>query len=116
MTEFFVHTNSFAAPFCSDSDTGFIEGETPEQALQKAVDDYSHPCGLYAAMLYESADAYHKGKKPLLKWLSNHEIAKLEAIPKKGGYVSSVYAAGKFEIDGKMTTVEDPKGGKMVPV
>lgn len=47
------HTNSNAAPFCSDSDSGFIEAGSPMEALKKIVSEYKHPAGLYAATINE---------------------------------------------------------------
>lgn len=46
-------TNSNAAPFVSDTDSGFIEAEDSKTALEKIVKDYKHPCGLYAAVIKE---------------------------------------------------------------
>ena len=69
--EYFIYANSFAAPFFSDSSTSFVEAETPEAALKKFAADYKHPCGLYAASAYESADAYHKHEDSLAQWVSN---------------------------------------------
>ena len=60
--EFFVVTNSFAAPFCSDQGTQFVEAADAEMALLKVAKEYKHPAGLYAADCYRSADAYHKGE------------------------------------------------------
>ncbi len=71
MQEYFIIANSFAAPFCSDESRTYVTGQTPLIALQEFATRYSHPYGLYAAAAYKSADAYHKGEKPLAKWLSN---------------------------------------------
>ncbi len=60
MTEFFVWSNSFAAPFFSDSDTRFVQAESAAAALDKARAEYRHPAGLFAMNVYASADAYHK--------------------------------------------------------
>ena len=115
MREYFVYTNSFAAPFFSDSYTQFVEAESPEHAAALAVKKYKHPCGLFAAVVYESADAYHKGKSPLGQWLCNQELAKMEATKGKGSYSYCGHGPGKFEVDGKMFTVDDPKGGRYIP-
>jgi hypothetical protein len=42
---------SGAAPIVSDKDSGFIEAETPKEALEKVVERYSHPCGLFSAII-----------------------------------------------------------------
>jgi DNA-directed RNA polymerase subunit RPC12/RpoP len=68
--EFFVVTNSKAAPFFSDTDTCFVKDETAEKAAEKVRKKYKHPAGLYAMSVYKNANAYHKGKKPLIQWLS----------------------------------------------
>ncbi len=70
MNEYFYVANSFAAPFFSDESTGFIKAETAYKTLLVLKRTYKHPCGLYAANIYESADAYHKNKEPLEKYLS----------------------------------------------
>jgi len=44
-------TNSNAAPFLSDTYEGFIEAATAIDALRKVVDEYKHPCGLFAAVI-----------------------------------------------------------------
>jgi hypothetical protein len=107
--EYFIFANSFAAPFFSDTSHDFQEAPTPKAALQIFAGRYSHPCGLYAAACYESAEAYHKGTQPLARWLSNHaakiEHAKPTSILSEG--------PGKIKLDGKWTTVEDPKGGRV---
>lgn len=70
MKEFFVFTNSNAAPFVSDTDTQFVRATTPQEAADKARKSYKHPAGLFALAVYTNADAYHKGQKPLAQWLS----------------------------------------------
>ena len=77
---------------------------------------YSHPCGLYAATAYASADAFHKGEKPLAKWLCNHEQAKMRATKGLGSYSFMGHAPGHFEVDHKHIRVDDPKGGSIVAV
>ena len=114
MTEYFVVTNSFAAPFFSDTDTQFVEAESPQQALERTAETYAHPCGLYAATCYADANAYHKGDAPLARWLSNHEITKLEATKDKAGYGYLGNGPGDFEINGERIQVENPKGGRVV--
>ena len=73
MGEYFVRANSFAAPFVSDTSTGYSEGDTPSAAMLALVEGYSHPCHLYAADLYASADDFHKGCPALVSWRSNRE-------------------------------------------
>jgi hypothetical protein len=69
MKEFFITSNSFAAPFFSDSWEGFVKGKDAKVALLNYVHDYKHPAGLYSANIYSSADAYHHDEKPLFHWL-----------------------------------------------
>ncbi len=47
-------TNSFAAPFFSDSDSGFIEAENPDIALSKVIANYKHPMGLFGVAILET--------------------------------------------------------------
>jgi hypothetical protein len=70
MSEFFYVTNSNAAPFFSDKGSGFVEARSADEALGLVRGRYKHPAGLYAAQVYESSDAYHKGTEPLASWLS----------------------------------------------
>jgi len=114
VTEYYVVTTSFAAPFFSDTDRRWVEAESPEAALEKVAREYSHPCGLYAAVCYEDANAEAKGKKPLAKWLCNHERAKMRATEKKGGYSYCGHGPGDFEVDGKRIRVKNPKAGSVV--
>jgi len=71
MPEYFIVANSFAAPFFSDTVTGFVESETPEEALKVFRTKFRHPCGLYAAVCYKDANAKEKGEPPLGRWLSD---------------------------------------------
>jgi hypothetical protein len=116
LNEYFIVTSSFAAPFCSDTDQFFQEGVSPRHVLEKVARQYSHPCGLFAAVCYESADSYHKKEKPLAKWLSNHELSKMEATKGESGYTYRGIAPGKFEVNGKVFTVENPHEGRVVDV
>ena len=68
MKEFFIVSNSCAAPFFSDTGMSFVFGDTPEQALGLFVKNYKHPFGLYAAAIYNNSDAYHKGLAPIVRW------------------------------------------------
>ena len=112
MSEYFITANSFAAPFFSDTSEKFVSAETPASALEKFAAEYSHPCGLYAAFCYESADAYHKSAKPLAKWLCNHEVEKMRLTKDMGSYSFLGHAPGDFEVNGKRHRVENPKGGQ----
>jgi len=53
---FQYETNSNSAPFCSDSDSGFIDAEDPMSALKIVVKGYKHPFGLYAAEIREASE------------------------------------------------------------
>lgn len=70
MTEYFIVANSFAAPFISDTSKGFVEANSPEEALNKFAENYTHPCGLYAAVCYKDANAEAKRERVLARWLS----------------------------------------------
>ena len=115
MAEYFIVSNSFAAPFFSDQGTGYVEGESPEDAMDQFVLGYNHPAGLYSANLYSSADSYHKGDKELLQWLCNHEIGKKEATKDIGGYSYLGHEPGRFEINRKEYVIPDPKDGRIYP-
>lgn len=56
MKTYQFNTNSNAAPFFSDSDSGFIDAESPLDALEKVVKKYDHPAGLYAATINECSE------------------------------------------------------------
>jgi hypothetical protein len=114
MTEYFVVADSFAAPFFSDQSERYVEGENPHAALEQFAADYAHPCGLYSANLYASADAYHKKAEPLARWRCNHEIAKAQATADLGAYSYMGNGPGDFEVNGERVKVEDPKGGQLV--
>ena len=46
-------TNSNAAPFVSDTGSGFIEATDPRSALEQIVRSYKHPAGLFSAAILE---------------------------------------------------------------
>ena len=98
--DFFVVANSFAAPFVSDQSTHFVAAYSPDEALEKLADQYAHPCGLYAAACYESADAYHKGEAMLGRWLSYRAQATADAT------VIRSISPGVVEVDGKIVHTE----------
>lgn len=108
--EYFVVANSFAAPFFSDRSTDFAQGETPTLALLSFAETYSHPYGLYSAAIYGSANAYHKNKPALARWLSNHAIFMQDKI---SGTIKGI-APGKVEINGVIHIIENPKDGTVV--
>jgi len=114
MKEYFVNENSFGAPFFSDTSSCFVKGKDPLDAIRKAVKKYKHPCGLYSARLYESADAFHKNKKALAKFDCNVVIKQELATEGKGCYSlrHDRDSKGEFiEVDGEKHYIENPKGG-----
>lgn len=74
MDEYFIVANSNAAPFISDRSTHYVVDVTVQKALETFIAKYDHPCGLFAANVYLSADAYHKGQKPLVAWRSEKAL------------------------------------------
>lgn len=112
--EFFIWSNSFAAPFFSDEATGFITASTAEEALVKFAKDYSHPAGLYAANVYACSDDYHKRKPALAEWRCNHEIARLEATKGLGSYSFLGERPGRFRVNDDWFDVKDPKLGRVI--
>jgi hypothetical protein len=108
-TEYFIVATSFAAPFVSDDTTSFETALTPASALTQFAKRYKHPAGLYAALAYASATAYHKGAEPLARWLSNH-AAKIESAKPT---MVLVHGPGCMELDGKAVTVKNPKDGSV---
>lgn len=115
MTEFFIVANSFAAPFVSDQSIGFASGDSPASALESFAQTYRHPAGLYAAAVYRSAEAYHKGEKQLAYWLCNHELEKRRLTSGLHSYSYLSHGAGSFEIDGQTYTCDDPRNGSVTP-
>jgi hypothetical protein len=110
VVEFYIEANSFAAPFFSDQSHGYVEAASPADALLQFAADYKHPCGLYAAVAYSSADARNKGEEPLARWLSN-QAQRLSGVT--GSIRQDV--VGELEINGEMVVIEDPKAGSVVP-
>lgn len=45
--------NSNAAPLTSDPSEGFIDADSPMDALREVVASYDHPLGLYSAVILE---------------------------------------------------------------
>ena len=117
MAEFFITARSFAAPFVSDMSERYVEASDAVSALEKFAAEYKHPCGLYAAEVWISADQYHKGGPPLARWASNQLLAYQRATDGKDSYIYHSDGPGSFQIDwryGRRVTVEDPKGGRVV--
>jgi hypothetical protein len=113
-TEFFIVANSFAASFFSDTSEKFVTAPSAKDALEKFAREYKHPAGLYAALCYRDANARAKGEKPLAKWLSNHEIAKMRLTEGLGGYSYYGDGPGRFRINDTWHTIADPRGGLVV--
>ncbi len=112
--EFFIVANSFAAPFFSDMTTDFQKATSPGKALEEFAKRYKHPAGLFAAGVYASAEDYHKGEKPLAKWVCNHEIEKERLTKDKGSYSYFGHGPGDFEINGVRHHVDSPKSGRVI--
>jgi len=90
MTEYFVVTESNAAPMVSDTHKEYIIADTPGEALNKAIEEYRHPCGLYWVGIYVNADAYHKKEGPMLIWESEN-CKKHWTQQQEGGYKHGVW-------------------------
>jgi len=110
MSEYYIEMNSFAAPFFSDSGHCYVAADSPAKALEQCHAEYRHPCGLYAAACYSSADARNKGEKPLARWLSN-QAQRLAGVTG----IIRMDAPGRGEINGEHVVIEDPKAGCIVP-
>ncbi len=112
--EYFIIGNTFAAPFFSDTLKRFIKAETPEKALMKFIEECTHPCGIYSANCYESADACEKNEKPLSKWLCNLEIEQQNITKDKGAYSYLNKGEGILVIDGEEHKIDNWKEGKLL--
>ena len=113
MPEYFIVTNSFAAPFFSDTDTFFEIAEGPNTALEQVVAHYKHPAGLYAAIAYQNSDAYHKGEKPIARWLCNEARAIQDLTKDSEGYSLYKSELGVVKINGTTHTIENPLEGSL---
>lgn len=109
MPEYFIHGNTFAAPFVSERFSYYEEAPTAAEALVNFASGREKYPGVYAANAYGSADSFHKGEAPLAKWRSNHAIAA------EGANVLRSGGPGHAEIDGKTVVIEDPYKGRSVP-
>ena len=89
MPEFFIVANSNAAPMVSDESVHYVDAESSASALERLVSHiYKHPCGLYSAAAYYSADDFHKKARPAARWLSHKAlVAQNERLGLKGQIV-----------------------------
>lgn len=115
MREYFIVANSFAAPFFSDTDHAHIMAETPAEALRAFAAHYKHPAGLYAANVYESADAYHKGEDGLAQWLCNQAKGVADLTKDLDCYSMRGSGPGEIEINGVWHSIPNPKQGDVYP-
>lgn len=90
--------NSNAAPFFSDTSEGFIDDETPMDALEKVVSEYDHPCGLFAVVILEPTPA----NKILARYLS-----KRAATQDKAPCGLTKWAGDNLYVDGKLIPLVD---------
>lgn len=74
MPEYYVIGNSNDAPMCSDESKKFVNGTTPQEAMNNFIKHYDHPFGLYSAYLYKDANAYAKNERHLCEWLSEKAL------------------------------------------
>lgn len=114
MTEFYIVSTSFAAPWFSDKDSAFVKAWSPGGALRKYAAAYKHPAGLYCAQCYRDANAEAKGEKPLAEWYSNHLIGLQRATKGQKGYSYFGRAPGDFDVNGKAVRVKNPRGGRVM--
>jgi len=113
--EYYIFAQSFAAPFVSDDSEKYVEAEDEVEALTRFVDSYSHPMGLYSAVIYASHRDHVKRKKPLASWWSNHLIQLKLAMKKAGGCCSMRGGGpGVFSVNDEDFNVPNPKGGEFV--
>lgn len=108
-TEYFIVANRVAAPFVSDQSMRHVVGDSSTDAMEQFVARYSHPAGLYAADVYASADAYHKGQPALVEWRCNQAQRIAETITQVGAV--SVY---NDTVDGKV--VNNRKAGRITKI
>jgi hypothetical protein len=85
-------TNSNAAPFVSDTDSGFIESADPMSALEEIVQNYRHPAGLFAAVI--------KAPTPKNPVLARYLSARA-ATQESGGCGSHEYKEDGLYVNGK---------------
>jgi len=63
--EYFVTGHSNPAPFFGDPIGGYVEADSPRDAVRMFELTCKHPCGVNNLRCYASADDYHKGNRPL---------------------------------------------------
>lgn len=112
--EYFIESNSFAAPFCSDEGKHYVEAESPKDALESLAKSYSHPAGLYSAACYTSSEARNKGEKPLAMWLCNRAQAEKSATAGLGCYSIRGIGPDRFELNDELIVVKSPKRGSIM--
>ena len=100
-------TNSNAAPFVSDTDRGFIESSDPMAALEEVVKNYSHPMGLFAAVISAPTP-----ENPVLARYLSARAATQEAAPSgtTGWEEDGLYVDGK-KVSDKKEVFELVSGG-----
>lgn len=76
MREFFFLVIHEEYLHCSGTHKGLVRAESEEKALGKVQLECDHTAGLFAAWIWSSRDAYHKGGKPLA--LRIHPQAKVQ--------------------------------------
>jgi hypothetical protein len=108
MPKYFVFANSFAAPLVSDRSMGYISSENAESVMLDFVETYNHPCGLYSANLYKSADDYYQNLPPLVEWRSNYAIMTDGVV----GFIR-IIGPNSIAVNGIIRTCENPKDGKI---
>src|SRR3989338_6326079 len=69
-------TNSNAAPFVSDTGSGFVEATDPMAALEDVVKAFDHPAGLFAAVIRAPTP-----ENPILARYLSTRAATQEAAP-----------------------------------
>lgn len=111
--EYFIFSHSFAAPFFSDESSAYVKADSPREALRKFANSYDHPCGLYWAGVWTSSDAKNKGEKALAEWKSNRLIEQQRATRGMGSFSICGLGPGKFRINDKEYTVDNPTGGRV---
>jgi hypothetical protein len=85
MTVYHFKANSVAAPFFSDPSDGFIEEATAMKALEKLVREYTHPCGLFSAVI----ESCEPKPKMLARYLSASAVAQQTAVDDGGSILGA---------------------------
>jgi hypothetical protein len=76
--------NSFAAPFFSDTESGFIEAPDATDALEKVRRKYKHPAGLFALII----ETCETKPKMVARYMSGPAVTQnlCDMSDGKGGY------------------------------